>query len=164
MAVSINQVALLKELFLRVVERANSHAQSVNEIIYPLLSFILLIIDEDSDIQMKASEGDQGNMLWLTTNGHRYAFRYEDGEKSIVIRKGNFTGPKVASVNNSTSTNDLKVIFSQLSQENTDELSTESKKICEHLSYGLNETSQLTTIIDSNPVNDLTTFELSQAV
>ncbi|MDA7746193.1 hypothetical protein N8878_02535 [Psychromonas sp.] len=114
MAISISEVAVLKDLFLKVVERANNHAQSVNQIIYPLLGFILLTIDEESDIQMKASEGDQGNLLWLTTNGHRYAFRYEDTEKSIVIRKGNFMGAMIAAVNNSTTTNELQLIFSKL--------------------------------------------------
>ena len=114
MAVNVSAVEVLKELFIKVVERANSHAPNVNEIIYPLLSFVLLITDEESDIQVRASDGDNGNMLWLTTNGHRYAFRYEDSEKSIVIRKGTFTGSMVARVNNSTTVNELKLIFSKL--------------------------------------------------
>lgn len=114
MAVCVSEVELLKTLFIKVVERANSHAPNVNEIIYPLLGFILLITDEESDIQVRPSEGENGNMLWLTTNGHRYAFRYEESEKSIVIRKRSFTGAMVASVNNSTPINELKHIFSQL--------------------------------------------------
>ncbi len=114
MAINVSEVEVLKRLFLKVIERADSHAPNVNEIIYPLLGFILLITDEKSDIQVRPSDEANGNMLWLTTNGHRYAIRYEDNEKSIVIRKGNFMGAMIASVNNSTTTNELKLIFNQL--------------------------------------------------
>ncbi len=114
MAIKVNNVLELKEHFLKVVDRAENHVPAVNEIIYPLLGFIILIMDDKSDIQVRANEGDSGNMLWLSTNGRRYAFRYEESSQSIVIRKGSFTGESIAKVNNSTSTKHLKQVFSQL--------------------------------------------------
>ncbi len=114
MAVRVNEVEVLKEHFLKVVERSEHHVPNVNEVIYPLLGFIILIMDENSDIQVRSNEGDTGNMLWLTTNGHRYAFRYEEDDESIVIRKGSFAGDVIAKVNNSTTTIELKQIFSNL--------------------------------------------------
>ncbi|PKF62521.1 hypothetical protein CW745_03555 [Psychromonas sp. psych-6C06] len=114
MAVSVNEVEVLKEHFLKVVERSEHLSTNVNEIIYPLLGFIILTMDEQSDIQVRSGDTETGNMLWFTTNGKRYAFRYEADEQSIVIRKGNFTGQLIAKVNNSTSTHDLKIIFNQL--------------------------------------------------
>lgn len=114
MAVRINEVEVLKASFLKVVERSENHSLNVNEIIYPLLGIIILTMDEKSDIQVRSSEGDTGNMLWFTTNGHRYALRYENTDESILIRKGSFTGELIAKVNNSTTTNDLKLIFNKL--------------------------------------------------
>ena len=114
MAVQVNEIVALKDYFFRVVERAEHHAPNVNEIIYPLLSFIILIMDEQSEIQFKSCEGAIGNMVWFTSNGQRYAFRYEDNNDSIVIRKGSFQGTLVAKVNNKTTTNDLKQIFNEI--------------------------------------------------
>lgn len=114
MAVNVNEVEVLKEYFLKIVKSSELHAPNVNAVIYSLLAFIILIMDEKSDIQVRSGEDGTGNMLWLTTNGHRYAFRYEISEESIVIRKGSFTGEMVAKVNNSTMTNELKQIFSKL--------------------------------------------------
>lgn len=114
MAVCVNEIKVLKELFLKVVDRTNSHAPNVNEIVYPLLSCVILIMDEKSDIQVRSADADNGNMLWFTTNGKRYASRYEDDLKSIVIRKGSFEGDLVTKVNNSTSTTELKQIFADL--------------------------------------------------
>jgi len=113
-AVKVNEVEVLKAHFLKVVERADNHVQSVNEVIYPLLAFIVLIMDDESDLQIRSNDDNTGNMLWLTTRGHRYAFRYEESDDAIVIRKANFTGPVVAKVNNSTGIGELKQVFAML--------------------------------------------------
>lgn len=77
MTVRVNDVEVLKQYFSGVVGRSEHHAQNVNEVIYTLLGLIILNIDENSDIQVRSNNGDTGNMLWFTTNGQRYAFRYE---------------------------------------------------------------------------------------
>ena len=114
MAVSVNEVEVLKEHFLNIVKSTDLHAPNVNAIIYSLLGFIILIMDKKTDLQIRSCEVNTGNILWFTTNGHRYAFRYENGEESIVIRKGSFSGEMIAKVNNSTTTCELKQIFNKL--------------------------------------------------
>ena len=114
MAVRVNEVDVLKDYFFGVVARSEHHAPNVSEIIYPLLGLIVLRMDEQSDIQVRGSEGATGNMLWFTTNKQRYAFRYEHSDDTIEIRKGSFKGHLVAKVSNATTTNELKQIFKKL--------------------------------------------------
>ncbi|ENB2052492.1 hypothetical protein D2H34_003939 [Vibrio fluvialis] len=114
MAVKVNQVELLKDYFFGVVERSEHHAPNVNEVIYPLLGLIVLKMDDNSDIQVRGSQGVTGNILWFTTNSQRYAFRYEHEDDTIEIRKDSFKGDVVAKVNNSTTVADLKNIFASL--------------------------------------------------
>ena len=114
MSVRVNDVEALKEYFSGVVERSEHHAQNVNEVIYSLLGLIILSMDENSDIQVRGSEGPTGNMLWFTVNGTRYAFRYEHSDGTIEIRKNSYKGPSVAKISNATTTANLKSIFASL--------------------------------------------------
>jgi len=65
MPVRVNDVEVLKEYFSAVVKRSEHHAPNVNEVIYTLLGLIILSMDENSDIQVRGSEGSTGNMLWF---------------------------------------------------------------------------------------------------
>ncbi|NCC61577.1 MAG: hypothetical protein EOM12_11690 [Verrucomicrobiae bacterium] len=87
MPVRVNDVEALKEYFSGVVARSEHHAPNVNEVIYTLLGLIILSMDENSNIQVRGSEGVTGNMLWFTVNGTRYAFRYEHSDDTVEIRK-----------------------------------------------------------------------------
>ena len=114
MPVRVNDVEALKEYFSAVVKRSEDHAPNVNEVIYTLLGLIILSMDEDSDIQVRGSEGATGNMLWFTVNGNRYALRYEHADDTIEIRKNSYKGVLVAKVDNTTPTAALKNIFNNL--------------------------------------------------
>lgn len=114
MAVKVNEVDALKDYFFGVVERSEHHAPNVSEVIYPLLGLIVLKMDDNSDIQVRGSQGSTGNILWFTTNRQRYAFRYEHTDDTIEIRKDSFKGVLVAKVHNGTTISDLKNIFAKL--------------------------------------------------
>lgn len=114
MAVKVNQVELLKEYFFGVVARSEHHAPNVSEVIYPLLGLIVLNMDDNSDIQVRGSEGATGNILWFTKNGQRYAFRYEHADDTVEIRKYSYKGELIEKVDNSTAISKLKDIFSKL--------------------------------------------------
>lgn len=114
MPVRVNDVEALKEYFSAVVARSEHHAPNVNEVIYTLLGLIILSMDENSDIQVRGSEGSTGNILWFTVNKTRYALRYEHADDTVEIRKDKYTGPLVAKVSNATPTADLKNIFADL--------------------------------------------------
>ena len=114
MPARVNDVEVLKEYFTAVVGRSEHHAPNVNEVIYTLLGLIILTMDENSDIQVRGTEGATGNMLWFTVNGKRYAFRYEHEDDTIEIREHSYKGVLVAKIANSTSTKELKKIFANL--------------------------------------------------
>lgn len=114
MPVRVNDVEVLKEYFSGVVARSEHHAPNVNEVIYTLLGLIILSMDENSDIQVRGSEGATGNMLWFTVNGTRYALRYEHADDTVEIRENSYKGPLVAKINNATPTSNLKNIFANL--------------------------------------------------
>lgn len=114
MTIKVNEVEFLKKYFLGVVKRSEHHALNVNEIVYPLLGLIIFNMDENSDIQVRDSEGTTGNMLWFTVNEQRYALRYEHDDKTIEIREHSYRGDMVAKIDNSTSISDLKIIFKKL--------------------------------------------------
>ena len=96
------------------MKRSEHHAPNVNEVIYPLVGLVILNMDDESDIQVRGSEGATGNILWFKMNNQRYAFRYEHKDDTIEIRKNSFKGDRIAKVNNSTSIADLKAIFENL--------------------------------------------------
>lgn len=114
MAVRVNQVEELKSYFFGVVKRSEHHAPGVSDVIYPLLGLIVLNMDENSDIQVRGSEGATGNILWFTKSGQRYAFRYEHADDTIELRRDSFKGQLLQKINNSVSIVDLKNLFETL--------------------------------------------------
>lgn len=114
MAVKVKLVRTLKEYFSGVRTRSEHHAPNVDEVIYPLLGFIVLHMDEDAEIEVRGSEGAIGNILWISINNVRYAFRYEHEDDSIEIRKDSYQGDVVAKIDNGTAIGKLKRIFDTL--------------------------------------------------
>jgi len=114
MAVRVNEVEELKSYFFGVVQRSEHHAPNVSNVIYPLLGLIVLNMDENSDIQVRGSEGATGNILWFTKSGQRYAFRYEHADDTIELRRDSFKGPLLQKIDNSVSIASLKALFDRL--------------------------------------------------
>lgn len=114
MAISVNTIHELKEYFSGVVLRSLHHAPGVDEVIYSLLGFIVLNIDENSAIEVRSYAEAPGNILWIFINGIRYSFRYEHSDDTIEIRKNNYKGDLISKINNQTSIAQLKKIFEDL--------------------------------------------------
>lgn len=114
MAIHVKDVEVLKEYFSGVVARSEHHAPNVSDVIYTLLGLIVLKMDNNSDIEVRGSQGAIGNLLWFTVNQTRYAFRYEHADDTIEIREGSFKGRLIKKVDNKTSISELKDIFTNL--------------------------------------------------
>lgn len=108
MALKVENVDLLRKYFSGVVERAKHHAPNVNDVIYRLLGILILIKDENQPIEVRGSHEDKtGNILWVSIDNVRYAFRYEHSDQTIEIRVGSYNGTIVLKVDNSTPTNQI---------------------------------------------------------
>lgn len=114
MAIPVSKIHELKVYFSGVVERSLHHAPGVDEVIYALLGFIVLNIDENSEIQVRSYGEATGNILWVFINKVRYSFRYEHSDDTIEIRKNNHKGELISKINNQTSITQLKKIFEDL--------------------------------------------------
>ena len=103
MAIKVETVDILKKYFEGVTKRANHHAPNVKEVIYGLLGVIVLKKDIGTHIEVRGNNDDKtGNILWVTINSIKYAFRYEHSDDSIEIRKSTYKGPLVLKIDNST--------------------------------------------------------------
>jgi len=114
MAMTLKTIQDLHQYFIGVVNRAEHHAQEVEEIIYPLLGMIVAYKDNKTDIEVWSTNDNPGNILWAFFNGTRYAFRYEHEPISIEIRKESYKGDLVHIITNNTTLHQLRDIFKTL--------------------------------------------------
>ncbi len=112
MPVKVTTVDILKKYFEGVTKRANHHAPQADSVIYALLGIIVLKKDDGTDIEVRGSSDDAtGNILWVTINGTKYAFRYEHSDNTIEIRRNSYSGPVLLKVDNTTTVNNILALF-----------------------------------------------------
>lgn len=112
MAVKVETVDVLKKYFQGVTNRANHHAPNVDEVIYGLLGVIVLKKDDGTHIEVRGGDDNKtGNILWVTIDKIRYAFRYEHSDGSIEIRRDTYKGPLVLKIDNSTTLTQVTQVF-----------------------------------------------------
>ncbi|NIG54559.1 hypothetical protein [Chitinophaga sp. Cy-1792] len=108
MPIKVDSVEMLRQYFQGVVDRANHHAQNVDDVIYGLLGIIILRKDPNTNIEVKSTgNGATGNILWLQSRGRRLALRYEHEDHTIEIREGSYKGPMVLKIDNATTTQQI---------------------------------------------------------
>jgi hypothetical protein len=114
MAKKINTVTELHDYLKGVAERAEHHAKSVEEVIYPALCLIIAYFEPNSDIEVREYKGNMANVLWAYINGTKYAFVYEHTTSVIEIRKDSEKGQVMHSINNNFTVKELISIFNSL--------------------------------------------------
>ena len=114
MPVKVKSVEALRGYFRGVADRAQHHAPKVDLVIYPLLGFILLNMDDETDIEVRGTGDAIGNILWVPIRGTRYAFCYNHEKWVIEIRKGSFRGDTLCEMNNNTTIGDIAKFFESL--------------------------------------------------
>jgi len=112
MATTIHNIEILREYLTGVLDRANHHAQNVNEIALAIVGGI--IWRTTNDIRVLSREGEMKNALWLQVNNRTLCFVYNHQTSSIDIKEGNQQGNIVRSFNNSTPNSEVKLFFENL--------------------------------------------------
>lgn len=110
----MSNIDTMRAWFKGIVTRADCHAHKVDKVIWYLPGLINYYSDPNFDVNIRTSDGKPANMFWIYVNGNRYniTYNHHTGDIDIVER---VQGGKVrASVNNSTTIEDLRNIFSQL--------------------------------------------------
>ena len=112
MSTTIHNIEILREYLSGVLDRADHHAQDVNEIALAIAGGI--IWRTTNNIKVLSREGQMKNVLWLQVNDRTLCFVYNHDLGSIEVREGSIQGVIIQSFNNNSSINEIKVFFERL--------------------------------------------------
>lgn len=113
MPATVNEVNDLKKYLTGVMDRADRHADNVNEVVLTLLGALLWKKDPNPIIVM-TRENQTTNVLWAHINNHKYAFSYNNNTKSIEMRSNSTHGDVLKSFNNQDNAASIKAFFKTL--------------------------------------------------
>jgi hypothetical protein len=113
MAIQAHDVQTLHQYAAGVMERAGHHAGNVGSIALALLGAVVWRGEPDS-IEIKQHAGNLANVLWVTIEGHRYAFSYNHERQSIEMRDRSTQGHVLHSFSNATPIESVETIFREL--------------------------------------------------
>lgn len=111
MALTINEIDLLKKYFSGVIERADHHADNVNEIAFALIGGVIW---RATDIKVKEYGGATANILWMIVNDKRYCFSFNHSSEDIEVKENSINGNVIATFSNNTSIGEVKKFFESL--------------------------------------------------
>lgn len=109
MATTISTINILKEYLNGVLERADHHANNVNEIALAIAGGI--IWKSSKDVKVLTRNGEMKNVLWLQTKDRNLCFVFNHISGNIDIRDNGIQGNIIKSFNNSNSIKDVKDFF-----------------------------------------------------
>ena len=112
MAITINKIDALKEYFKGVMNRADHHADDVNEIVLALIGGV--IWRAEGNFEVKQYGGAPANILWMIVNDTRYCFKFNHESGRIECLKGGHSGALIREFDNSTSITEVKNFFTNL--------------------------------------------------
>lgn len=112
MPLSINTLDLLNHYINGVMERADHHANNVNEIVLTLAGAVVWKATED--IQVRTYNDETANVLWLIVGQNKYAFTYNHQTQMIDLRERTQQGNVIGSFSNQSTANQVKQVFEQL--------------------------------------------------
>ena len=109
---TVTAVDVLQDYIRGVMDRAEHHADKVDEITLAIAGAV--IWRKDGDIQVYEREGQMTNALWVDINGQRYALSYNHDARKIEIRKNSMRGNVLDSFDNLNTAGDVRQFFSSL--------------------------------------------------
>jgi hypothetical protein len=116
MPVQVDDLSALQQYLDGVVNRADHHADNVNEVVFPLIGAILYFKDPKSSIKVFARQGATGNVLWVSIGKSKYPFSYDHKSASIALKRGGTQGKVIARFTNATETAEIIEHFRKLSE------------------------------------------------
>lgn len=112
MATTIQNIEILRAYLSGVLDRANHHAQNVNEIALAIAGGIIWRTTDN--IRVMSRECEMKNVLWLQVGNRTLCFAYNHSTGDIEVREGSVQGTVIRSFNNNTPIADVKDFFENL--------------------------------------------------
>lgn len=112
MAIEIDQIGVLKEYFNGVMNRADHHADDVNEVVLALIGGV--IWRAEGNFEVKQYGGAPANILWMIVDDTRYCFRFNHETGKIECRKGGHNGDLIEEFDNYMPIAKVKAFFAGL--------------------------------------------------
>lgn len=112
MAITIQSILILQKYLRGVMQRADHHANGVNEIALALIGGIIWRTTDE--IEVKEYAGSPANILWMTVNENRYCFTYNHQKDCIEVKNRTQNGDVCFTFNNQTPIAEVKQFFAQL--------------------------------------------------
>ncbi|MGV3723957.1 MAG: hypothetical protein ACO1SX_23940 [Actinomycetota bacterium] len=114
MPATVADIETLKDYIGGVMERAEHHANGVDEVCLTIAGAIIWRKDAGTELQVLARGGVMKNVLWVRVRDERYAlsFNHESGE--IELRRGTTHGAVIESFSNATPRSRVKQVFASL--------------------------------------------------
>ena len=114
MPLAVTDVDALRDYLKGVLDRADHHADRVNEISLALAGAILWRKDTNKAIEVMVQSGETKNVLWVYISGQRYAFSYNHKAGQIEMRRSTTQGDTLHTFTNATPLSELHGIFAKL--------------------------------------------------
>lgn len=112
MATTIQSIDILRAYLSGVLDRANHHAEDVNEIALAIAGGIIWRTTDN--IRVLSRDGEIKNVLWLQVGNRTLCFAYNHSTRDIEVREGSVQGAVIRSFNNTTPISDVKDFFENL--------------------------------------------------
>ncbi len=109
---TVATVDVLQQYIRGVIDRAEHHANHVDEVCLAIAGAI--VWRKDDDLLIMTREGEMKNVLWMHVNGRRYALSYNHSLQCIQVREGTVRGDALASFTNATPIGEVKRFFGSL--------------------------------------------------
>lgn len=112
MALTITTLDILNVYINGVMDRANHHAQNVDEIVLTLAGAVIWKITQN--IEVRTYNNETANILWLVVGENRYALTFNHAIQEIELRERTQNGGVIATFSNSTTAAQVKAVFAIL--------------------------------------------------
>lgn len=112
MAKTVSNIQDLQNYFNGVMQRADHHAGSVNQIVLALVGGV--VWKSNGNFEVKEYAGRTANILWMYVGDKRYCFKFNHMEDCIEVCEGSHNGTVIKSFDNDTPLAELKAFFEGL--------------------------------------------------
>lgn len=109
----VTEIDVLRDYLRGVMDRADHHAQNVNDVSLSVAGGVVWRKDDDP-LKVMTREGRMANVLWFKVNRRRYALSYNHDTGEIELRENSIQGSVVASFSNSMTNTQVREVFDGL--------------------------------------------------
>lgn len=113
MSQQLTEIDALREYLSGILNRADHHAQNVNEVSLSIAGGVVWRKDDDP-LKVMTRDGKMTNVLWFTVNQKRYALSYNHDTAEIELRANSLQGQIVASFSNAMTNAQVRAVFCEL--------------------------------------------------